>query len=286
VRNLIGAPLRGELTRVPRAARGSTTGIDANLEMIGGTLAHVVRLTSPSRVDHRPSIQAPAPIARLAAQDEEAGAADAGAPWAWTAAEAVTTEGALLSWLIHLAAAANDTAGLAYCLSTDAARGEDQRQHAIVGGIVNWINPASGRSPLHVAAINGSTQSVDTLLKAGALVHLRDSLGHTALYYVSDSRFHLSPLLRQRSWCPSHELLANRYAIYQAARQRHDEIVSTLVLAGANLGGADVEGPASLAVKLALLREDRAALKIWEKAGIRIPDRRQQQQQSGEVVEP
>ncbi|KAH9981132.1 asparaginase-domain-containing protein [Lactifluus volemus] len=254
VRNLIGAPLRGELTRAPRAARGSTTGIDANLEMIGGTLAHVVRLTSPSRMDHRPSIQAPAPIARLAAQDEEAGAADAGAPWAWTAAEAVTTEGALLSWLIHLAAAANDTAGLAYCLSTDAARGEDQRQHAIVGGIVNWINPASGRSPLHVAAINGSTQSVDTLLKAGALVHLRDSLGHTALYY--------------------------------AARQRHDEIVSTLVLAGANLGGADVEGPASLAVKLALLREDRAALKIWEKAGIRIPDRRQQQQQSGEDVEP
>ena len=196
MRTLIGAPLRGELTRAPRAARGSTTGIDANLEMIGGTLAHVVRLTSPSRLDYRNPMPAPAPTTGLAAQDQSQSgeeAADAGAPWAWTAAEAATTEGALLSWLIHLAAAANDTAGLAYCLSTDAVRGEDHQQHAIMGGIVNWINPASGRSPLHVAAINGSTQSVDTLLKAGALVHLRDSLGHTALYYVSDSRFHLLP---------------------------------------------------------------------------------------------
>ena len=50
-----------------------------------------------------------------------------------------------------------------------------------------------------------------------------------------------------------------------------------LVSAGANLGGADVEGFASLAVKMALVREDSAALKIWEKAGIRIPDRRQQE---------
>jgi lysophospholipase len=63
----------------------------------------------------------------------------------------------------------------------------------------------------------------------------------------------------------------------QAARQGHDEIVSTLVTAGANLGGADVEGFAHLAMKMALLREDHAALNIWEKAGIPIPDRQQQQ---------
>jgi Ankyrin repeat len=124
----------------------------------------------------------PAKVVISNAQDEPA---NAGAPWAWTAAEATTTENALLSWLIHLAAAANDVGGLTYCLSVDAARGEDQ-QHPIVGGIVNWINPASGRSPLHVAAMNGGAQSVDALLKSGALVHLRDTLGHTALYYVSD----------------------------------------------------------------------------------------------------
>lgn len=53
--------------------------------------------------------------------------------------------------------------------------------------------------------------------------------------------------------------------------------MSTLVSAGANLGGADLEEFAPLAARMALLREDHAALKIWEKAGIPIPDRQQQQ---------
>ncbi|KAH9005330.1 L-asparaginase [Lactarius hatsudake] len=230
VRSLVGSPLRGELTRAPHAVRAPAA-IDANLEAIGGVLSHVVRLAVP--VCH----QTP----RIVVPDGPDEPTDAGAPWAWTAAEVATTQGALLSWLIHLAAAANDVERLEYCLSTGSAHGEE---HTIAGGIVNWINPASGRSPLHVAAINGGVQSVRTLLEAGALVHLRDSLGHTALYY--------------------------------AARQGQDEIVSMLVSAGANLGGADVEGFASLAIKKALFREDSAALKIWEKAGVRIPDRQQQ----------
>ncbi|KAH9050604.1 L-asparaginase [Lactarius hengduanensis] len=230
VRSLVGSPLRGELTRAPHAVP-TPAAIDANLEAIGGVLSHVVRLAVP--VHH----QTP----RIVVPDGPDEPPDAAAPWAWTAAEVATTQGALLSWLIHLAAAANDVEGLEYCLSTDSAHGEE---YAIAGGIVNWINPASGRSPLHVAAINGGVQSVRTLLEAGALVHLRDSLGHTALYY--------------------------------AARQGQDEIVTMLVSAGANLGGADVEGFASLAVKKALFREDSAALKIWEKAGVRIPDRQQQ----------
>jgi lysophospholipase len=172
---MMGASLRGELTRAVHAA--PTPAIDANLEAVSGTLAHIVRLSSPAR--H----QTPK-ITISDAQDEPP---DAGAPWAWTAAEAATSNYALLSWLVHLAAAANDTDVLSYCLSPDGAQGENQRM--IPGGIVNWINPASGRSPLHVAAINGSAHCVHTLLKAGSLVHLRDSLGHTALYYVSDSIF-------------------------------------------------------------------------------------------------
>lgn len=52
--------------------------------------------------------------------------------------------------------------------------------------------------------------------------------------------------------------------------------MSTLVSAGANLGWADLEGFAPLAAKMAL-REDHAALNIWEKAGIPIPGRQQQQ---------
>jgi len=241
VRNLVSAPLRGELTRVAHTAPAPA--IDANLEAIGGTLSRVVRLSSPAR--HQiPTIT----VSNAQDQDEPP---DAGAPWSWTGAEAATTHYALLSWLVHLAAAANDVDGLCHCLSTDDAQGDDN-QHMLPGGLVNWINPASGRSPLHVAAINGSTQSVHALLKAGSLVHLRDSLGHTALYY--------------------------------AARQGNDEIVSTLISAGANLGGADLEGFAPLGVKMALLREDHAALEIWKKAGIPIPDRQQEGEQQGREV--
>jgi len=238
VRKLVGAPLRGELTRIPRGTR-TPAAIDMNFEAIGDTLEHIVRLTSPARN----------PTPAIVVSDAQDELPDAGAPWARTAAEVATTQRALFSWLVHLAAAANDVDGLLHCLSTDEAHEEEGS--TIVGGIVNWINPASGRSPLHVAAINGSAHCVHALLKAGSLVHLRDSLDHTALYY--------------------------------AARQGHDEIVGTLVSAGANLGGADLEEFAPLAAKMALLREDHAALNIWEKAGIPIPDRQQQQQSKDNV---
>lgn len=174
VRKLVGAPLRGELTRTPRGTGTRTPAIDVNFEAIGNTLGHIVRLTSPARN----------PTPAIVVSDAQDELPDAGAPWASTAAEVATTQHALFSWLVHLAAAANDVDGLLHCLSTDGAHEEEQC--TIVGGIVNWINPASGRSPLHVAAINGSAHCVHALLTAGSLVHLRDSLDHTALYYVSD----------------------------------------------------------------------------------------------------
>lgn len=172
MRKLVGAPLRGELTRILHSTR--TPAIDVNFEAIGNTLGHIVRLTS----------LAPNATPAIAISDAQEELPDAGAPWAWTAAEVATTQRALFSWLVHLAAAANDVDGLLHCLSTDEAHEEEQC--TIVGGIVNWINPASGRSPLHVSAINGSAHCVHALLEAGSLVHLRDSLGHTALYYVSN----------------------------------------------------------------------------------------------------
>ena len=171
MRKLVCAPLRGELTRIPRSTRVPV--IDVNFEAIGNTLGHIVRLTSPARN----------PTPTIVVSDAQEELPDAAAPWEWTAAEAATTQRALFSWLVHLAAAANDVDGLLHCLSTD---GAQEEQSTIVGGIVNWINPASGRSPLHVASINGSASCVHALLKAGSLVHLRDSLDHTALYYVSD----------------------------------------------------------------------------------------------------
>ncbi|CDO77646.1 hypothetical protein BN946_scf184963.g3 [Trametes cinnabarina] len=97
----------------------------------------------------------------------------------------------------------------------------------VLAQVVRLVSAAS-RAPRIVVA--------GMLLEAGALVHVRDSLGHTPLYY--------------------------------AARQRHEELVDLLVRAGANLGGADVEGGfVALAVQKATHARDELALRIWKKAG-------------------
>ncbi|KAI0053866.1 L-asparaginase [Auriscalpium vulgare] len=238
VRDLVGTPIRGELSRPTGVARKPT--LDSSLENIGGVLSHVVRLSAP------PDPQVPKIMVtpeKLAGDEESATA-----PWSWTASEAATTEGALFSFLIHLAAAADDVNGINYCLEGESTGSDmldgSQQYRARAGGIVNWINPASGRAPLHVAAINGSGRCVNALLAAGALVHLRDTLGHTPLYY--------------------------------AARQGHDGIVDVLVTAGADLSGSDVDGYASLAYKKASISGDEPALQTWRKAGINISDQRRE----------
>lgn len=170
----MGTPLRGELTQPTRAPRKLM--IDRNLDNIGGVLSRVVRLSGPKST---PDITVSAPV--------NSEAEDSTAPWSLTVGEAATTESTLFCFLIHLAASRDDVESLKFCLSSEAERDvpgmEEYRISA--GGLVNWVNPASGRSPLHVAALNGSVRCVNALLVAGALVHLRDDLGHTPLYYVS-----------------------------------------------------------------------------------------------------
>jgi lysophospholipase len=115
------------------------------------------------------------------------------AGWAATANEAAATEAALFPFLVHTAAARDDVDGIEYCVqAANVARANVNTSagRLVPGGIVNCLDPASGRSPLHTAALNGSVRCITMLLQAGALVHIRDSLGHTALYYV---RLHLSP---------------------------------------------------------------------------------------------
>jgi 60kDa lysophospholipase len=194
---------------------------------------------------------------------------DAAAPWSWTATEAASTEAVLLPFLTHLAAARDDVEGMGFCLSAAASNDsvttpsvEIHQYGFIAGGIVNCLESASGRSPLHVAALNGSIQCTNILLRSGALVHLRDSLGHTALYYVSHSD--LGGLSYR---------IDRYYPRLQAARQGHEKIVDALVQAGANLGGIDFEGGfVALAVKLALRAGDQNSLRIWSKAGVQFPD--------------
>lgn len=233
VRSLISLPLRGELTPpVPSlAAAPSLDGVSVDLS---GLLSQFVRLSSSAPK---------ADIPQIAIGEE---AQDAAAPWSRTAAERASTEAALLPFLVHLAVARDDVEGLEFCITSAgtascSGMSEGMAEVVVPGGIVNCLDAGSGRSPLHVAALNGNMRCVEKLLESGALVHLRDELGHTALYY--------------------------------AARQGHGLIVDTLVSAGANLGGMENEaGYVGLAVQNAVNAGDEAVVEIWRRAGAKIMD--------------
>ena len=190
IRELVGIPLRGELTR-PASTTPSQLKIEDNLDQIQNILSHFVRLSQPPSRGPKTVVSSVLP---------DAATQEATAPWTWTAAEVATTEAVLLPSLIHLAAARDDLESLKFCVASGPESDPSSNPSAevrwygsIAGGIVNCIDPAAGRSPLHVAALNGNLRSVDFLLRSGALVHLRDTLGHTALYYVSGR-----PLLSRR----------------------------------------------------------------------------------------
>ncbi|KAI0647560.1 L-asparaginase [Trametes meyenii] len=234
VRALIGTPLRGELTlpesKVPPSL-SQPASIDQSLDNIQGVLSQVVRLSTPA------SARAPHIVVSGTGSDARDTVADAAtAPWSWTAAEAAATESALFPFLVHLAVSRDDGAGVRFCLAAETEAGAERAGVAVGGGFANCLDAASGRAPLHVAALHGALASAALLLEAGALVHVRDALGHTPLYY--------------------------------AARQGHEALVDLLVQAGANLSGADVEGGfVGVAVKKAMRARDEDALRIWKKAG-------------------
>ncbi|KAF7295368.1 L-asparaginase [Mycena indigotica] len=227
VRKLIGTPLRGELTRASAATLAEET-LQQNSENIQGLLSEFVRITS------RPS-SAPTPQITISLPD--GATQDAAASWTSTVSEAVSTEGALLPFLIHAAAARNDTEALKFCIKAE----HDNEMISTPGplhvasGLVNALDPSWGGSPLHAASANGAIESVDILLHSGALVHLRDTLGHTALYY--------------------------------AARQGHENVVDMLIQAGARLSGSDGTF-AQLAVRTATENGDVVSSNIWAKAGV------------------
>ncbi|THH27044.1 hypothetical protein EUX98_g7142 [Antrodiella citrinella] len=237
VRAQMSTPLRGDISlpsiQIPTTRTAQTDSIDDSLINIQGVLSQAVRLSTTRAHDHMQKI--------IITQDNEESAVDATAPWSWTAADASLTEISLLPFVMNLAAAKDDVEAIQFCVSSEVHAEQDPQIHpkrnVVRGGVVNCIDPASGRSPLHVAALNGSIRCIEVLLEAGALVHLRDSLGHTALYY--------------------------------AARQGHEHAVDLLIKAGANLGGSDIEGGfASLITKRAVLVGDDRAVKVWAKTGV------------------
>jgi len=225
VRDLIGIPLRGELSRSSGTFLQQPLTAERNLDSIQQILSQFVRLSRP------PSI---VPQITITSDSIDSGAQNAAAPWSWTVAEAAMTEAVLFPFLIHLAAARDDLESLKFCLKPPDNNDEVLKFKMIPGGIVNCLESSSGRTPLHVACLNGNTRSVELLLRSGALVHLRDNLGHTALYF--------------------------------AARQGHEAIVDILVQAGAILGGTDQLFVDNI-VKDANRAGNQGPLWIWLKAG-------------------
>lgn len=217
IRKLICVPLRGEFT-LPSSGNTdhspSNGPIPETAESLPNILHQISRLSAPPPV--LPTIQLTIPntttsgpllsrstsLSRLAK--------DVTSPWSNTVSETASTEAALFPFLVHLAVVRDDVDALRFCFDTSAAVdatpiGEPAHPifsgggveipqifnvglsgRGVTGGIVNVLDPASGRTPLHVAALNGSSKCAMLLLENGALVHLRDSLDHTALYYVSD----------------------------------------------------------------------------------------------------
>ena len=155
------------------------------------------------------NISGPRPLARSTSISQFA--KDATSPWSNTISETASTEAALLPFLVHMAVARDDTDALRFCFDTSStvvqattpmvesaqalfSGGSVEVSQSfnlglsgrgVAGGIVNVLDLASGRTPLHVAGLNGSKRCAILLLESGALVHLRDTLDHTALYYVS-----------------------------------------------------------------------------------------------------
>jgi 60kDa lysophospholipase len=179
VRDLIGIPLRGELSRAPGTVLQQPLTAEQDSDSIQQVLSHFVRLAQPS--------SAVLPQITVTSDSVDSGAQKAAAPWSRTATETATTEAVLFPLLIHLAAAKDDLDGLKFCLKPADNEDEELKFKMIPGGIVNCLESSSGRSPLHVACLNGNVRCVELLLRSGALVHLRDNLGHTALYFVSRS---------------------------------------------------------------------------------------------------
>lgn len=226
IRKLICVPLRGELALPSSGNTDHPSSdwalVEETTESLPNILHQIARLSAPP--PNLPTIQvspvgAPStgrsttpPRSLSKGPSLSQLAKEATSPWSNTISETASTEAALLPFLVHLAVVRDDADALRFCFDSSSAIDSITTPMAevteplfsngvvevpqtfnvglsgrgVAGGVVNVLDSSSGRTPLHVAALNGSTKCALLLLESGALVHLRDSLDHTALYYVSD----------------------------------------------------------------------------------------------------
>ncbi len=174
VRALMGSPIRGELS-IPNLAE--TAPVVQDSPALSVLLSQLISLIAGTT-----SMQ-PIP----SNDNDDVSHIDETAAWSSTQRDSMMMEAALAPYLLSLAAAKNDSAAMKQLLASmhalDSAKVQGvpgMAQHQQVSGAVNKMDPASGRNALHTAAMNGSLDCLQALLEAGALVHMRDTLGHTA----------------------------------------------------------------------------------------------------------
>ena len=143
----------------------------------------------------------------------------------------------------------------------------DMVQVLIDAGADIEIKTDSGRSPLHVASIEGALATVKMLVKAGADVRATDAKGNTCLILAACCGH--TDTVRYLVGLPevdlNHQKISNYTALHVAVSRKHADVVQVLIDAGADIEtrGALGSSPLHLASDLGEL----ATVKMLVEAG-------------------
>ncbi|SPO24864.1 related to l-asparaginase [Ustilago trichophora] len=222
IRELMGRPLRGELTSsrggsshppLPQELTPAGVGpIKADMKTL---LAHI--LQNPNKAHQSSSTSTSSPEKKRSRESDVGEKEDAVAA-AWDSSSAEVSEAALavLPYLIYEAASKNDLALLQWHLyalnqletvptisideehfhpstinssTSSNATGDAAATSHIVGETPDATTPLEKLQPLHIASCKGFTGVVETLLQAGCSVHARDvGSGHSPLFLAAKNQ--------------------------------------------------------------------------------------------------
>lgn len=237
VRQLIARPLRGELTQTSHAPTfSSPVNAEQRLQTLFTRIVQCATSTSHGHVS--PPVRARTlSNTSFAPPALEALPAEFNPPWPATLKDEETAEKAILPYLLGQASA-QPTDLLATLLDSLAL--SPLESAALAPNPIALLNDPSTtaqQTPLHLAVLAGQVANVKLLLAAGASVHSRDVLGHSALYYAA----------------------------------RHGgaglEMVNHLRAAGAHLGTVEIErGDVGLEVARTRKLRDEEGEKVWRLA--------------------